>query len=268
MDSIEEHSAEGEAPKSGLLIVNADDWGRDKETTDRMLECLLHRTVSSVSAMVFMSDSERSAQLAREHGVDAGLHLNFSLPFSLPQCPANLREHQRKLASYLTRHPLARVIFHPGLVNAFDYVAKAQLEEFGRLFGSFPKRVDGHHHLHLCANVLFGGLLPKGALVRRNFSFQPGEKSSVNRLYRRAVDSRLARRHRIVDFLFTLTPLESRERLERIRLLARTQIVEVETHPVNPDEYKFLTGNGVSRWIGSTPIASSFQLPISQRNAA
>ena len=264
MNDTDEFKCEDKKRKSGLLIVNADDWGRDKQTTDRMLECLLRRTVSSVSAMVFMSDSERSAQLAREHGVDAGLHLNLSLAFSAPQCPPKVREQQRKLVSYLTRHPLARVMFHPGLLNAFDYVVKAQLDEFSRLFGGSAKRIDGHHHLHLCSNVLFAGLLPKGGLVRRNFSFQPGEKSLVNRLYRKAIDSRLARRHRIVDCLFTLAPLDARARLERIRLLAQTQIVEVETHPVNSDEYKFLTGDAVNRWIGSTPIASGFLMAIGE----
>jgi len=46
----------GNFSENGVLIVNADDWGRDVQTTDRMLECLLHRSVSSVSAMVFMAE--------------------------------------------------------------------------------------------------------------------------------------------------------------------------------------------------------------------
>ena len=251
---------------AGLLIINADDWGRDNETTARMLDCLLRRSVSSVSAMVFMSDSERSAQLAHEHGIDAGLHLNLTLPFSEPACPSNLKERQRKLVVFLTRHPLARVVFHPGLANTFEYVVKSQLEEFGRLYGVSPKRIDGHHHVHLCANVLLGGLLPKGTLVRRNFSFLPGEKSLVNRLYRKAIDNRLARRHQIVDFLFPLAPLEPRARLERIRSLAQQHMVEVETHPVNADEYRFLTGSEVIRWTNGTPIAPGFLASRSDRN--
>src|SRR5258707_11686203 len=108
------------------------------------------------SALWFFSDSERAAQLAGEHRVDAGLHLNFTLPFSSPECQSNLREHQRKLIVYLTSYPLARVIFHPGLVRAFEYVVKAQLEEFSHLFGRLPERLDGHHHMHLCTNVLVG----------------------------------------------------------------------------------------------------------------
>jgi hypothetical protein len=208
-----------------------------------------------------MADSERAGGLAREHGIDAGLHLNFSLPFSAPACPSGLLEHQRRVASYLLKHPLARVIFHPGLVGSFEYVVKAQLEEFARLYSAAPERMDGHHHLHLCANVLLARLLPPGTIVRRNFHFEPGEKNLVNRLYRKAVDARLARRHRLVDFLFPLAPLEPRGRLERLRLLARKFVVEVETHPVNADELLFLTDGEAERWAGDVAIASQFSVP-------
>jgi len=252
--------------QTGMLIINADDWGRDCNTTDRMLDCLLRRSVSSVSAMVFMSDTERSAQLAREHVVDAGLHLNLTLPFSDSACPSNLKERQRKLMVFLTRHPLARVVFHPGLRNTFEFVVKSQLDEFRRLYGRSPERIDGHHHVHLCANVLFGGLLPPGTMVRRNFSFLPGEKSLANRLYRKAMDGRLARRHVMVDFLFPLAPLEPRARLERVRSLAEQHVVEVETHPINADEYKFLTGEEVLRWTKGMPIAARFFAAGNDRN--
>src|SRR5271167_1397805 len=60
----------------GLLIINADDWGRDHETTERTLRCILRGAVSSVSAMVFMGDSERAAAIAKENAIHAGLHLN------------------------------------------------------------------------------------------------------------------------------------------------------------------------------------------------
>src|SRR5580700_2369503 len=99
---------------TGRLIVNADDWGRDRNTTDRISECSLRGSVSSVSAMVFMEDSVRAATLASERGIDAGLHLNFTTPFSAQDCPAALAQHQQPLARYLLRHRLAQVVFHPG----------------------------------------------------------------------------------------------------------------------------------------------------------
>jgi predicted glycoside hydrolase/deacetylase ChbG (UPF0249 family) len=241
-----------------MLIVNADDWGQEQSTTERILECVLRGTVSSVSAMVFMADSARAAAIARERRIDAGLHLNFTTPFSAPDCPAHLMERQRQLAKCLLRHRLSQVLFHPALMQSFQYVVSAQHDEFCRLYGAPPGRLDGHHHMHLCTNVLLRRLLPPGTVVRRNFSFQPGEKSFGNRLYRQVVDRILARRHRLADFLLSLLPLESPAHLERIFSLARRYVVEVETHPANPEEYRFLAGGEILRWAGDCPIAPRF----------
>ena len=165
--------------QSGILVINADDWGRDRDTTDRTFECIRRGSVSSVSAMVFMEDSERAAATAREHKISAGLHLNFTTPFSTAGSPAQLNAHQHRLSRYLRRHRFSPVIFHPGLVRSFAYVVESQIDEYSRLYGTTPDHIDGHHHMHLCANVLFQKLLPFGTLVRRNFSFEPAKKASV-----------------------------------------------------------------------------------------
>src|SRR5664280_771358 len=104
-----------EAPPAGLLIINADDWGRDRETTDCSFVCVRRGTVSSVSAMVFMGDSERAAAIAKENAIHAGLHLNFTTPFSAQDCPTRVADHQQRLARYLLRHRLAQVVFCPWL---------------------------------------------------------------------------------------------------------------------------------------------------------
>jgi chitin disaccharide deacetylase len=242
---------------SGVLILNADDWGRTCDTTDRTLECIRSKSISSVSAMVFMEDSERAAAIAQEHAIEAGLHLNFTTPFSAGSCTPKLKECQQKIARTLLRHRLAQTMFHPGLIHAFEFVVAAQIEEFRRLYGTEPSRLDGHHHMHLCANVLFQGLLPTNTVVRRNFSFDAAEKTLLNRLYRKAVDRMLARRHRLVDYFFSLAPLQPEDRLQRIFSLAREHVVEVEAHPVNQDEYHFLTAGRISRLSGDVRIGSS-----------
>ncbi len=258
--SSEGEQGSGQLPGAGVLILNADDWGRDRETTDRTLECVLRRTVSSVSAMVFMEDSERAATLALQQKIDVGLHLNFTTLFSASQCPARIARRQQDLAGYLLRHRLAEVMFHPLLAPSFEYVVAAQLEEFSRLYGTAPRRLDGHHHMHLCANVLFGGLLPRGTIVRRSFSFQSGEKSWGNRAYRRVLNLKLAQRHTLTDFFFSLPPLEIPGRLRRIFSLAQQAVVEVETHPINPEEYRFLAGEQIFIDTAGSPIASGFTL--------
>jgi chitin disaccharide deacetylase len=244
---------------AATVIVNADDWGRDAVTTGRSLDCILGGAVSSVSAMVFMEDSERAASLALQHGVDAGLHLNLTTPFSALQRPSPLADHQLRLSRFLTSNRWAQVIYHPGLAASFEYVVNAQLEEFVRLYGFAPGRVDGHHHMHLCGNVLFQKLLPEGTIVRRNFSFAPGEKNAINRFYRNWQDRSLARRHRMTDFFFSLPPLEPRSRLARFFDLAERFDVELETHPVVRQEYDFLLGDLVA-FAGKVGVARGYRL--------
>lgn len=239
----------------GGLIINADDWGRDRETTDRIVECCAPGAVSAVSAMVFMQDSERATALAGELAIDVGLHLNFTSSFSAKNCPAALAEHQHRVSGRLLSHRLAQTLFYPGLMKSFEYLVSAQLDEFNRLYGRYPQRLDGHHHMHLCGNVLLGGLLPSGTSVRRSFSFQPGDKSLANRLYRRAIDRILMRRHRVTDFFFSLAPLEPAARLRRIFDLASRFAVEVETHPVNRAEHQFFTAGQILRRAHNCTIA-------------
>jgi glycosyltransferase involved in cell wall biosynthesis len=247
--------------RAGRLIINADDWGRDVDTTDRMFECVQRGTVSSVSAMVFMEDSTRAAALALEHGVDAGLHLNLTTPLSGSSLPTELLERQREIAAYLTKRRLNQIFFNSKLKGSFEYVVAAQLDEYRRLYGESPVRIDGHHHMHLAANVLAGSLLPSGTVVRRNFSFQSGEKSILNRMYRNSIDRKLANRHRLVDYLFPLAPLDPRARLDRVLSLARHSVVELETHPINRNEYEFLMGESVQHWTDGYPISRGFDLP-------
>ena len=245
---------------NATIIVNADDWGRDIHTTDRTLDCVLRGTVSSASAMAFMEDSERAADLALQHRVDAGLHLNLTSIFSARRCPFRLVEHQQKLSRFLRSHRLAPIVYHPGLAASFEYVVKAQLDEFERLYRAPAKRVDGHHHMHLCANVFFQRLLPAGTIVRRNFSFGPGEKNRINLFYRSWQDRGLAQRHRLTDYFFSLPPFDSPSRLEKIFDLANHFNVEVETHPANPAEYTFLVDGQILTYASNVEIARNYLL--------
>ena len=257
-NSAQYSSTPTDATQDGLLIMNADDWGRYKETTDRTLDCVLCGAVSSVSAMVFMEDSERAAAVARERGIDCGLHLNLTSSFTRGGVSSQLIEHQERLSTFLRRNRLAQVLFHPGLSKSFEYVVATQLDEFRRIYGEAPKRLDGHHHMHLCANVLLLKLIPSGIVVRRNFSFRRGEKGLINRKYRQFVDALLSRRHILTDYFFALPPLQPPERLREIFALARHAVVEVETHPIDTQEYSFLTGGEIFRLAGDTRVARRY----------
>jgi predicted glycoside hydrolase/deacetylase ChbG (UPF0249 family) len=238
-----------------MLIINADDWGRSKAETDAALDCFREGRVTSVTAMMFMKDSERAAELAKTHGVDAGLHLNLNQAYD-GQATAAAKEQHHRVAGFLNRSKFAILLYHPGLRNDFREVFRVQMDEFERLYGKPPTHVDGHQHRHLCANMLFDGIIPAGLKVRRSFTFWPGEKGPINRAYRGMVDGLLRRRYRITDFFFSLEKCLRDQTIARVFEMAVNGSVELMTHPVRADEYSFLLGEGSSNVFKSIRAAS------------
>jgi predicted glycoside hydrolase/deacetylase ChbG (UPF0249 family) len=229
-----------------MLIINADDWGRSRAETDAALECYRNGRITSVSAMVFMKDSERAAELAKENDLDAGLHLNFAEKFTGSRVPTTLREYHDRIVRFLMRNRYSQLLYNPFLRKEFSYSCEAQAEEFARLFGKAPSHIDGHHHMHLCANLLLSKLIPVGMKMRRNFSFWPGEKSLLNRTYRGLVDRWLARRYRLSDYFFDLTQCIEKTKLDRVAALAKSSNVELMTHPILEPEAKYLMSDEFS----------------------
>src|SRR5262249_13768718 len=113
----------------GILVINADDFGRDKENTDRIRDCKLAGTVSSASAMVFMEDSQRAANIAKELDLDTGLHLNLTAPFTCQNVSPKLEDHHQRIMAYLRRSRFAQVLYHPGLSQSFKYTVASQIDE-------------------------------------------------------------------------------------------------------------------------------------------
>jgi chitin disaccharide deacetylase len=224
-----------------MLIINADDWGRSAAETDAAFKCYRGRRITSISAMVFMQDSNRAARLAKDYELDdVGLHLNFSEEFTDWSCSEKLREHHGRIIRFLKRSKYAQLLHNPFLGKAFAYCYHAQIEEFVRLFEKSPSHIDGHHHMHLCANVLLSNMIPAGTKLRPNFSFWPGEKSILNRTYRWLVDRWLARRYRLTDYFFDLTQCLQEKKLERVAALAKSTNVELMTHPIVNAEEEYL----------------------------
>lgn len=230
-----------------MLIVNADDWGRSEIETNAALRCHERGAVTSVSAMVFMKDSDRAARVARDSGLSAGLHLNLTEEFTSTEIPGYLGEAHRRIARFLKCGKHAFLLYHPGLREEFRCVYQAQAEEFQRLYGEAPSHVDGHLHMHHCTNMMIDRLIPKGQRVRRNFSFCPGEKSLMNRTYRRVSDWWLGRRYQMTDFFFSLEWCLKSGTLSRVMELAETASVELMTHPVYSAEQAALTGEMFQR---------------------
>ena len=226
-----------------MIIINADDWGRTKVETDVALACCKAGSVTSVSAMVFMEDSERAAALAREHGVDTGLHLNLSQHFTAATGCGRATESHNRIVRFLTWNKYAQILYHPLLRDDFHRDYQMQLAEFVRIYGKAPSHIDGHQHMHLCSNMVLDKVIPNGERLRRTFSFWPGERGLLNRTYRRLVDRILAARYRLTDYFFALSQNQRQEQLQRISGLSSSAKVELMTHPAKPDEYAVLMGD-------------------------
>jgi predicted glycoside hydrolase/deacetylase ChbG (UPF0249 family) len=223
-----------------VLIVNADDWGRSAAETDAALACFSQGRITSVTAMVFMADSERAARIALDHGIPVGLHLNLTQPTTASGTDARFLTEHRRLVGFLTRGRYSALALNPSLRRTFRSVFEFQLNEFIRLYKKPPTHFDGHQHFHLCSNMLFAAPIPKGQRMRRTFSFTIGEKGLANWLYRRALDRWVVRRYRTTDYFFALSQRLSETRLARVAQLARDANVELMTHPIVSEERDLL----------------------------
>src|SRR4029077_20735991 len=137
-----------------------------------------------------------------------------------------------KIIRFLRGNKYSQLLYNPFLRKEFVYSCEAQAGEFARLYGKPPSHIDGHHHMHLCANVLLSNVIPTGMKMRRNFSFWPGEKSFFNRTYRSLIDCWLARRYQLPEYFFDLTQCIEGKKLDRVAALAKSSNVELMTHPI------------------------------------
>jgi len=166
-------------------------------------------------------------------------------------------DSQTRLARFLRRNRYSQLMYNPTLRKDFAASYSAQAVEFARLFdGAGPSHVDGHHHMHLCANMLLSRLVPSNTKMRRNFSFWPAEKSWLNRLYRLNVDRWLSRRYRLTEFFFDLSQSLQFQRLDRALGLARTATVEIMSHPIVSAESEFLLSEPFGTMLQRLEIGS------------
>ena len=223
----------------GLLIISADDWGADRQTTDAIQECFSAEAVSSVSAMVFMSDSSRGAELAAQGVKPVGLHLNLTEAFTDPACPEIVRRRQARIVRYFAGPKWRWWGFSPTLFTKIEDCIADQLDAFRGLYGHEPTHIDGHQHVHQSLGVMFARTLPAGTKMRPSFTFMPGEKSLPNRLTRRLVNRLMRSRFRCPRYFFSIRDIHPElggAGLEHRLDLANCATVEVMTHPGLPDE--------------------------------
>jgi chitin disaccharide deacetylase len=230
--------------EAGLLIVNADDLGYDIPTTDAILASHARGAVTSATALVWMSDSERAAELARRGGCPTGLHLNLIEPYTATGVPGRVRDDQARLCEHFAASGTRALLYDRRIRDPLRRCIRDQLEAFVALYGTLPTHWDGHRHKHLSLNVLLDPGPLASLPARRSFSYAPGEKSFANRMLREAV-SWVARQRfggpRYFHSIRDLAPELGGDGLERALARAHATTVEIMVHPGEDTEYAFLS---------------------------
>ncbi len=135
------------------LIVNADDFGFNREVTDGILECFQKGAVTSTTLMVNMPDAGRAFKLAKENPqLSVGIHLNLSLgkPISHPEQIPCLVDGQGNFRDHISVFSKA---------NRMQLAAREiekELEAQILLFldhGIKPSHSDSHHHTASCVQT-------------------------------------------------------------------------------------------------------------------
>jgi hypothetical protein len=252
---------------SGLLIVNADDWGYSEATTDAILATFKAGRITSTTGMVHMADSDRAAALAAEHGLPVGLHLNLTEPFSDPATPPDVRARQLRMIERLGKTSgvapevpgtsnLMRWLYDPRLQREVDRAIGDQVRRFAEIYATPPTHIDGHTHVDLCPNVFLSGSIPRGAKLRNTLDRFPVERSAGGLLrdLRQAVRSRrfASTRYLLHITHLRLDPADVDPRLA----LARQVPVEVMAHPGFEAERELLMSDEWAAAIDSLRLGS------------
>jgi predicted glycoside hydrolase/deacetylase ChbG (UPF0249 family) len=243
-----------------MLIITADDYGKNKFITDRILTCSNKKRITSASVMVFMEDSKRAAEIANFNNLEFGLHINLTTPFTSSDNNIKLLEHQKKIISFFSLFKLAPFIYNPFIENSLEYLIKKQQDEFIYLYKGEPYFYNGHHHIHLCANILIKKLLNSNIPIRLSFCFFYGEKSAINRLLRSWLNSYLKKKYITTDYFFSLSPISNQIRISKIINMAKRHNVEIMVHPEKDDVFNFLISNKFSNLIRNNKLGFFYEL--------
>ncbi|MBV9604677.1 MAG: ChbG/HpnK family deacetylase [Solirubrobacterales bacterium] len=228
----------------GLLIVNADDLGLDTNSTDAILSCFRAGSITSATGMVWMQDSDRAAEMARDAQLPTGIHLNLIEPFTAPDVPVRVAATQRRVVERLRTRDVRAQLYHPGWSADFEQCIADQLTRFHELYGRSPTHADGHQHMHLALNALFARALGPVGKCRRPVNRLPGDSPAHKRAARAALAAVVRARFLTTYRCFSVRSLHpALGGVDLDQSLARSQHASVElmVHPGYPDELRLLS---------------------------
>lgn len=242
-----------------LLIINADDLGLDAAPTDAILECFRSGAISSSTALVWMRDSDRAAELARRERIPTGLHLNLIEPYTAPDVPARVADTQRRVVERLRPGGLGAQLYHRAWSEDFAQCISDQLSRYRELYGAAPTHLDGHRHMHLAMNSLLSHALQPVRRCRRPVNRKPSESAGHKRFARSALSALVRLRFTTTDACFSVRSLHPRlggSGLHEALARAHTGSVELFVHPGYHDELPLLRSDEWRAWLPAYRLGS------------
>ena len=121
------------------ISICADDIGQDPAITQGCLHLFELKRISHISVLSespYVAQDAPSITLARNQGLQVGLHFNLTLPFGNPSLKMPL--NQLILMSHLRLLPIEKI---------FQSI-ESQLKMFEDIFQFKPDFIDGHQHVH------------------------------------------------------------------------------------------------------------------------
>jgi predicted glycoside hydrolase/deacetylase ChbG (UPF0249 family) len=238
-----------------MLIVNADDFGGQSHATNAITEAFDAGVITSTSAMVWMRDSARAAEIAAERALPVGLHLNLTMPFAGRDVPQGVQERQLQLTELCTRDGWWKEAGRHFDRELLRSAIEDQLERYYEQFGQ-PTHIDGHHHVHLYEEVL--DLLPRTWPLRPPLRTPAQVDARLNRRERR-----LRRRFRAPDLSFAFERLHPAAGGSGLEVLdrARERCVEVMTHPRQQAQLEVLLAPEWRAALAALPLGTYADVP-------
>lgn len=236
----------------GLLIVNADDLGIGERETDAIFAAHEAGAITSATAMVWMRDSDRAAELSAQRSLSLGLHLNLIEPYTAADVPAAVAETQRRVVERIRGAGGRAFIYHPGWAADFGRCITDQLARFHYLYGAPPTHVDGHQHMHLVPNALFSRSLAPVRRCRRPVNRPRSESGPAKHALRGIQAAMVGLRFTTTSWCLSIRALEPAlggEDMDAGLGYAARGTVEVMVHPGWGDEQAVLHSDGWRRRV-------------------
>ncbi|HEX4008869.1 MAG TPA: ChbG/HpnK family deacetylase [Solirubrobacteraceae bacterium] len=249
--------------RAGLLVVNADDLGISRQDTDAIFESFAAGAISSATALVWMSDSRRAAERARDGTLPVGLHLNLIEPYTAGDVPDRVADTQRRVVRRLRGAGSGAYVYHPSWARDFERCIADQLAQFTELYGRPPTHFDGHQHMHLAANAVLARSLGPLVTCRRPVNRTTDESRPAKRAGRALLFAALRSRFRTTRWCLSIRALDPRLSGTQMRVRlgqASHSSVEVMVHPGWEDERQVLQGDAWRDTLAGFRVGSFAEL--------